>query len=62
MIDTEEYRYENAIIRIRGEVNKEKIKEAAVIFIKKADRCRKNKTKEKGQNGNRNTSGDLTKE
>lgn len=50
-----EYKYNNAIIRIRGEVNKEKIEEATIIFLKKADRCRKNKTKEKNQNGDNDT-------
>lgn len=50
-----EYKYNNAIIRIRGEVNKEKIEEATIIFLKKADRCRKNKMKEKNQNGDNNT-------
>lgn len=47
-----EFKYENAIIRISGEVNREKIKEATVIFLKKSDKCRKNKMKEKNQNGN----------
>jgi hypothetical protein len=47
-----EFKYENAIIRISGEVDREKIKEAAVIFLKKSDKCRKNKMKEKSQNGN----------
>ena len=51
-----EYRYENAIIRIRGEVDREKIEEATIIFLKKAERCRKNKMKEKSKNDNRNTS------
>jgi hypothetical protein len=52
----EEYRYNNAIIRVRGEVKREKVEEAAIIFLKKAERCRKNKAKEKGQNGNSNKS------
>lgn len=47
-----QYRYNNAIINIRGEVDREKIKEATIIFLKKADKCRKNKSKERKQNGN----------
>ena len=46
-----QYRFNNAIINISGEVNQEKIKEATIIFLKKADKCRKNKLKEKNQNG-----------
>lgn len=46
-----EFKYNNAIIRIRGEVNREKIEEATIIFLKKAEQCRKNKKKEKSQNG-----------
>lgn len=52
----EKYRYKNAIIYIRGEVNREKLEEATIIFLKKVDKCRKNKMKEKNQNGNNNTS------
>ena len=51
-----EFKYNNAIIRMRGEVDREKIEKATIIFMKKAERCRKNKKKEKGQNGNSNTS------
>lgn len=47
-----QYKYNNAIINIRGEVNREKIEEATIIFMKKADKCRKNKAKGKNQNGN----------
>lgn len=46
-----QYRYNNAIINIRGEVNREKIEEATIIFMKKADKCRKNKLKEKSKRG-----------
>lgn len=42
-----QYKYNNAIINIRGEVNREKVEEATIIFMKKADKCRKNKAKEK---------------
>lgn len=52
MIQIKEFKYNNAIIRVRGEVNREKIEEATIIFLKKAEKCRKNKKKEKGQNGN----------
>lgn len=55
-----EYRYDSgrdaAIIRIRGKTNKEKIKEATIIFMKKAEKCRKKKLKERSQNDNRSTS------
>lgn len=51
-----QYKYNNAIINVRGEVNREKIEEATIIFLKKADKCRKNKSKEKSNNGNENTS------
>lgn len=47
-----QYKYNNAIINISGEVNREKIEEATIIFMKKADKCRKNKAKEKKQDGN----------
>ena len=46
-----QYKYNNAIINIRGEVDQEKIREATVIFLKKADKCKKNKMKEQKQNG-----------
>lgn len=62
----EEYMYsggrEHATIRVQGEVNKEKIKEATIIFMKKAEQCRKKRVKEKGQNGNRSTTRAVTKE
>jgi len=45
-----QYKYNNAIINISGEVDQEKIREATVIFLKKADKCKK--AKEKKQNGN----------
>lgn len=45
-----QYRYNNAIINISGEVDRKKIEEATVIFLKKADKCRKKK--EKRDNGN----------
>lgn len=43
-----QYKYNNAIINVRGEVDQEKIREATVIFLKKAEKCRK--AKEKQQN------------
>lgn len=45
-----EFKYNNAIIRISGEVNREKLEESVIKFIRKVDRCRKNKLKEKNQN------------
>lgn len=51
-----EFKYENATIRVRGEVNREKIEEATINFLKKAEKCMKNKKKEKSQNGNRDKS------
>lgn len=47
-----QYRYNNAIINISGEVNRDKIEEATIKFLKKADKCRKNKEKGINQNGN----------
>lgn len=47
-----QFKYNNAIINISGEVNREKIEEATIIFLKKADKCRKNKSKREDQNGN----------
>lgn len=52
----EKYKYKNATIYVRGEVNREKLEEATIRFLKKADKCRRNKLKEKDQNGNKNTS------
>ena len=56
----EEYTYnggrDKATIRIRGKVNKERIKEATIIFMKKAEKCKKKQLKEKSQNGNISTS------
>lgn len=52
MIVIKEYKYGPAIIRVSGEVNREKIEEATIVFLKKAEKCRKNKLKEKIQNGN----------
>lgn len=57
---TEEYMYsggrDKATIRIRGKVNKERIKEATVIFMKKAEKCKNKRVKEKSQNDNCSTS------
>lgn len=47
-----QYKFNNAIINVRGEVDREKIEEATIIFLKKADKCRKNKMKEKNSNAN----------
>lgn len=56
------YRYGNAIVRVYGETNRKKIEEATIIFLKKSDKCKKNKLKEKGQNGDYNTRRNITKE
>lgn len=56
------YRYNNATIRVYGKVNRKKIEEATIIFLKKSDKCKKNKLKEKGQNGNCSTGRVITKE
>lgn len=50
------YKHKNAIINIHGEVNREKLEEATIKFMKKVYKCKKNKMKEKIQNGNKNTS------
>lgn len=56
------YRYKNATIRVYGEVNRKKIEEATIIFLKKVNKCKKNKLKEKSQNGNCNTGRNIIKE
>lgn len=47
-------KYNNATIYIQGEVDREKIEEATIIFMKKVQRRRKD-------NGNKNTSGAIRK-
>jgi hypothetical protein len=51
-----EYKYKNAIIHIQGEVDKEKLEQATIIFLKKADKCRKLRKKENSNNGDKNSS------
>lgn len=41
-----EYKIGNAIVRVHGEVNKEKIEEATKIFMKKVHEQRAKKAKE----------------
>lgn len=48
------YKYNDATIYIKGEVDRDTLEEATIKFMKKAYKCRKNKTKEKIQNGNEN--------
>lgn len=43
----EEYKIGNAIVRVRGEVDKKELEEAARIFFKKVDKQRRKKEKEK---------------
>ena len=45
-------KYNNATIYIYGEVNREKIEQATIRFIKQADLCRKRKLKGKSKNDN----------
>lgn len=58
----QEIKYNNAIVRIRGEVKREKIEEVTLVFLKKIEKCRKNKKKEKNQNDNCDKSRDFTEE
>ena len=46
-----QFKYNNAVINVCGEVDRKKIEEATIIFLKKADKCRKNREKGKNQNG-----------
>ena len=48
------YKYKDATIYIRGDVDRDTLEEATIKFMKKAYKCRKNKTKEKIQNDNEN--------
>lgn len=52
----ETYHFKNAIVNVYGEVDREKLEKATIKFMKKADKCRKNKLKERKQNDNKNTS------
>lgn len=54
-----QYRRNNAIIHIRGEVDREKIEEATVIFLKKIEKQRK---KEKRENVDKHTTRNIVKE
>ena len=45
-------KYNNSYIYVRGRVRKEHIEEATIIFMRKV-------IKEKNQNGNKHTSGDI---
>lgn len=45
----EEYRIGNAIVRVRGTVDKKELEEAAKIFFKKIDKQRRKKEKRKGK-------------
>lgn len=51
----EKYKYNNAIIYIRGKVNRERLEKATIRFMRNADRCTKTKGKEKN-NGDEHTS------
>lgn len=47
------YTFENAIVNVHGDVDREKIEAATITFLKKAEKCKKKK-KENGQNDNCN--------
>lgn len=44
-----EYKIGNAIVRVRGTVDKEKLREATTVFMTKVIKQRKRKEKEKEQ-------------
>lgn len=48
------YKYKDATIYIRGDVDRDTLEEATIKFMKKAYKCRKNKAKENVQNDNKN--------
>ena len=41
-----EYKFQNAIVRIHGSVNEERLKSATTKFMKKVLKCQKEKAKE----------------
>lgn len=51
-----EYKYNNAIIRITGDVDRERIREATIKFMKKVEIEKRKQTKGKIQNGDSNKS------
>ena len=46
-IQIKELRYRNAIIHIRGKIDRKQVEDAAIRFFKKVDKHKKNKLKEK---------------
>lgn len=46
-----EYKYNNAIIRIKGDVDRERIREATIKFMKKVEIEKRKQAKGKIQNG-----------
>lgn len=53
------YKYKNAIVRVHGEVDKERLKNATIQFFTKA---RKYKAKKETRHGNANSPRDKQKE
>ena len=51
-IQIKELRYGDAIIHIRGNIDRKQVEDAAIRFFKKVEKHKKNKLKEKIQNGN----------
>lgn len=47
------FKYNNAIINITGEVDRKKLEEAMIRYMRKVDKCRRNKLKETNQNEKR---------
>lgn len=41
-----EIKYKNAIVRIHGNTDREKLKESTITYLKKSKRCRNGKSKE----------------
>lgn len=57
----EQYKYKNAIIRMHGEADTERIMNATIKFMKKARLCKKSKTKER-YDGDENKTNAVVKE
>lgn len=42
-----EYKFENATVRIHGEIERERVEQSTIIYLKKVIKCRKQKEREK---------------
>lgn len=40
-----EYKFENATVRIHGEIERERVEQSTIIYLKKVIKCRKEKSK-----------------